>query len=54
MAKETLEQYKKRVAASGGAANVAKHGSKHMSKIGKKGMAKRWKKKTGIKKLLFD
>lgn len=54
MAEETLDQYKKRVASSGGKSNVAKHGRKHMAEIGKKGLRKRWKKPGLLKKLLFE
>lgn len=53
---ETVEEYKERVARSGGKGLFRKIGKKGMSKLGKKGMAKRWKtkKKLKIQELLFD
>lgn len=52
---ETLKQYKKRVASSGGRAIVSKYGRKYMKKLSKKGLDKRYNKKSNpLKKLLFD
>lgn len=57
MAKETVEEYKHRVASAGGKAIRDQRGIGYFKKLRKKGIAKQHKKEkkeSRLKKLLFD
>lgn len=46
---ETAEEYRKRIAGTGGKANAKKHGHDFFVANGKKGAEKRWGKKKRVK-----